>query len=237
VALERKLPGEFYGRASYMRRVGSDGFTFLPPAGDPATLLTQGAVYRLANTRCDRYDAVEFSVRRTFAKQFEWFAGYTRSSARTNAVVDYSLENPIFAPQMPGPLAWDTPNRFLTWGWVPVPKWLLPHWLQFAIHDTDAAYLVEYRTGYPFGVVSEEGVLVGRANSYRYPDYFNINLHFERRFRALHYLWAWRFGLFNLTNNGNPNAVNNNIDSPYYLTYGRGQARAFSVRLRLIGRR
>jgi hypothetical protein len=31
--------------------------------------------------------------------------------------------------------------------------------------------------------------------------------------------------------------VNNNTDSPDYLTYGRGQARAFSVRLRFLGRR
>src|SRR5262249_6780164 len=177
----------------------------------------------------------ELSVRRTFARKFEWSAGYTRSSSRTNAVVDYSLENPIFAPQMPGPLAWDSPNRFLTWGWAPLPKRLVPEWLQFAVHETDVAYLVEYRTGFPFGVVNEDGWLVGPANSHRYPGYFNINLHFERRFRALHYLWAWRFGFNNITNNGNPNTVNNNVDSPSYLTYGRGQLRAFNVRLRFLG--
>ena len=108
---------------------------------------------------------------------------------------------------------------------------------QFASILTKRAYLVEYRTGFPFSVVNEEGWLMGRANSHRYPGYFNINLHFERRFRALHYLWAWRFGINNLTNNGNPNAVNNNIDSPAYLAYGRGQARAVSVRLRFIGKR
>ena len=45
----------------------------------------------------------------------------------------------------------------------------------------------------------------------RYPGYFNLNLHLERQFRALHYLWAWRFGFNNLTNNGNPNVVNNVI--------------------------
>jgi hypothetical protein len=104
------------------------------------------------------------------------------------------------------------------------------------VGDTDVAYLVEARTGFPFGVVNEEGVLVGRVNERRLPSYFNINLHLERKFRALNYLWAWRFGFNNLTNNGNPNFVNNNIDSPLFLTYGRGQARAFSVRLRFLGR-
>jgi len=42
--------------------------------------------------------------------------------------------------------------------------------------------------------------------------------------------------LNNLTNSGNPNVVNNNIDSPNFLSYGRGQRRAFNVRLRFMGR-
>jgi hypothetical protein len=85
--------------------------------------------------------------------------------------------------------------------------------------------------------MDEDGFMVGHPNSRRYPDYFNINFHLERRFRALHYLWAWRFGFNNITNNGNPNTVNNNIDSPMFLTYGRGQVRAFSVRLRFLGKK
>jgi len=85
--------------------------------------------------------------------------------------------------------------------------------------------------------VDQNGFLVGEPNSLRLPAYFNINLDFERKFRALHYLWAWRFGFNNITNNGNPNSVNNVVGSPLFLTYGRGQARAFNVRLRFLGRR
>ena len=85
-------------------------------------------------------------------------------------------------------------------------------------------------------MVNEEGFLYGNPDARRFPAYFDVNLHFERRFHALHYLWAWRFGLNNLTNNGNPNVVDNNIDSPTFLTYGRGQRRAFNVRLRFLGR-
>jgi hypothetical protein len=96
---------------------------------------------------------------------------------------------------------------------------------------------VEYRTGFPFDVVNEEGFLVGAPGSRRFPNYFNINLHLERQFRALHYLWAWRFGFNNLTNGDNPNAVKNVIGTPHFLTYGRGQTRAFTVRLRLLGRK
>jgi len=237
LSVERKLPFEFFGKASYIGRAGQHGFTFAPPQpiGGGGTVPIGGA-YHLRNWRNDRYDALELTVRRTFKGRFEWVGGYTRSSARTDAAVDYSLENPIFAQQGPGPLAWDTPNRFLTWGWAPVPKSIVPQALSFLTRDTDVAYLVEYRTGFPFSVVNEEGFLVGNPDGRRLPSYFDINLHFERRFTFLHYLWAWRFGLNNLTNSGNPNVVNNNIDSPNFLSYGRGQRRAFNVRLRFMGR-
>jgi hypothetical protein len=41
----------------------------------------------------------------------------------------------------------------------------------------------------------------------------------------------------NITNHLNANAVNNVIGTPEFLSYGRGQARAFAVRLRLLGRK
>lgn len=112
-----------------------------------------------------------------------------------------------------------------------------PPLLNFLTRSTTAAYMVEYRTGFPFSVVDQEGFLIGNPNDHRYPTYFSINLHFERQFRAIHYLWAWRFGFDNITNDGNPNAVNNVLGSPQFLTYARGQPRAFSVRLRFLGRK
>jgi carboxypeptidase family protein len=236
-SVERKLPLELYGKAAYLRREGSQGLMFVNDLQVAEGGIPAGGLYRLHNGRHDRYDALELSLRRTFAGRFEWSMGYTRSSARANAVVDYNMENPIFAPQAPGPYSWNAPNRFLTWGWAPLPERMLPRALRFLTHETSAAYLGEYRTGFPFGVVNEEGVQVGAPNSRRFPSYFNINLHFERKFRFFHYLWAWRVGLNNLTNCGNPNVVNNNIDSPNYLTYGRGQVRAVAVRLRFLGKR
>ncbi|MCX6628166.1 MAG: carboxypeptidase regulatory-like domain-containing protein [Candidatus Solibacter sp.] len=237
LTVERKLPFDFYAKAGYTWRAGGRGFVFGTLSPESGPMFYEGAVFELRNSRRDRYDAVDLAIRRTFAGQFEWFLGYTRSSTRSNAAVDYSLENPVFAPQMPGPFAWDTPNRIHMWGWTPMPKRVLPRRLAFLLRNTTAAYLVEYRTGFPFSVVDQEGFLVGGPNARRYPDYFNVNLHFERRFRALHYLWAWRFGYNNLTGNLNPNVVDNILGSPKFLTYGRGQARAFSVRLRLLGRK
>ena len=130
--------------------------------------------------------------------------------------MDYSLENPIFGPQMPGPYPWDTPNRVHMWGWAPLPnahsaaRAAVPH----AQHHGGLPGGISHRLS--IQVVDEDGFLVGPPNSLRLPDYFNINLHLERQFRALHYLWAWRFGFNNLTNNGNPNVVNNVIGTPQF---------------------
>ncbi len=152
-------------------------------------------------------------------------------------MVEYRLEDPTFAPQSPGPMAWDTPHRFLTWGWAPVPHRHGPKMLRPLFNELSLAYLVEARSGFPFSVVNEEGFMVGKPNRLRFPYYFNVNLHFEKKFRFFNYLWAWRFGLNNLTNHGNPNVVNNNIDSPFFLAYERGQRRAWNVRLRFLGRK
>jgi len=232
--VERKIPFGFSAAAGYLHRAGAHGFTFDTPV-PPAAAFYQGAVFMLRNTARDRYDAFDIRLKRTFAGKYEWFAGYTRSSARTNAAVEYSLENPIFAAQMPGRLPWDAPDRFHMWGWAPIPR-LHGRWALLT-RNTTAAYLVEYRTGFPFNVVDENGFLRGSPSSMRLPGYFSVNLHFERKFQAAHYLWAWRCGLDNLTNNGNPNFVNNVYGTPQFLTYGRGQTRAFSVRLRLLGRK
>jgi len=234
---ERKLPHQYYLKAGYSHREGDRGFTFYPTVPVTAGIFFPGVSYLLNNSRRQRYDAMDLSLRHTFSGKFEWFAGYTRSSVRSNAAVVYSLENPIFGPQGPGPEPWDAPNRFHTWGWAPLPNAVLPHALQFITRNTSVAYLVEYRTGFPFSAVDQQGFLVGAPNSMRFPNYFNINLSLERRFTAIHYLWAWRFGYNNLTNNPNPNVVNNVIGTPEYLTYTRGQVRAFNVRLRMLGHR
>ena len=235
--VERKLPHSYYLKAGYTRRSGNRGFTFLPTVPVTADSFYGGVTYLLGNTRRERYDAIDIALRHTFAGKYEWFAGYTRSSAHSNAAVDYSLENPIFGPQGAGPASWDAPNRFHTWGWAPLPNRILPKALRIVTRNTSLAYLVEYRTGFPFSVVDEQGFMIGTPNSMRYPDYFNINLTLERRFTAIHYLWAWRFGYNNITNSANPNVVNNVIGTPQYLTYTRGQVRAFNVRLRFLGHR
>ena len=67
VAVEHKLPHDFYLRSSYTRRSGNRGFVFLPPPLGPGGPIPPEVDYHLVNARRDRYDAGEVSLRHTFA--------------------------------------------------------------------------------------------------------------------------------------------------------------------------
>jgi hypothetical protein len=229
---ERKLAWGIYGKMNLLSREGSRGFTFEETLINPSTNL-----YVLDNIQRQRYRAAEFAARRTFLSRYEWFASYTRSEARANAVINYTVENPLFTPQTGGPLPWDAPNRFLAWGWGPVEQKWFPHFLQRVVGETDAQILIDYRTGFPFSATDETGDLVGPPDSRRFPSYGTVNIALERRFPFRGYMWAWRVALINALDRANPNVVNSDIDSPRFLTYARGQARAVNVRLRFLGRK
>jgi hypothetical protein len=237
VSVERKLPFELFAKAGFMHRQSNNAFEYVAPGASFTADTFSGATFQLTNGRRDFYNAADFTLRRTFAGKYEWFLGYTRSSAWTSGALDYSLLNPIYGQQAPGPRPWDAPNRIHMWGWAPLPNASLPSFLRFTTRNTTLQYLAEYRTGFPFSVLDENGFLAGLPNSRRLPGYFNLNVHVERQFRALRYLWAWRVGVNNLTNSRNPNYVDNILGTPAFLTYGHGETRAFTMRLRMLGRK
>jgi hypothetical protein len=159
-------------------------------------------------------------------KQNHWvFLSYTQSRALTNADFGYNLDSVFFSPQAGGPLAWDAPNRFLSHGWVPFT------------HGIDAAYTLDWRTGFPFSLYNDQQEIVGAPYSTRYPNYFALDLSLERRFTLLGFQWALRAGVDNLTKHGNYADVDSNIDSPHFLTYSAAPGRAFITRIRLLGRK
>jgi outer membrane receptor protein involved in Fe transport len=220
---ERKMPAEIYFRAEWIGRRGVNGYAFDLIGGTQS----REAVLELNNTRKDRYDAFSLTARRAFKENYLFFASYTRSSTRTNEVLDFSLDTPIFSPQQGGPFDWDAPNRLISWGWAPLPF----------VKNIDLAYSVEWRSGYPFSVINQARQLVEEPNSNRFPAYISLNLHAERRFRLLKYNLALRAGFNNITNRQNASAVDNNIDSATFLNFSGVQGRQFTARIRFLGRK
>jgi hypothetical protein len=220
---ERKLPAEIYFRTEYIGRRGVHGYAFDLQGGAQQGQVM--SILALHNTRNDRYDAFSVTARRAFKENYLFFASYTRSSARTNAVLDFSLDTPLFSPQQGGPFDWDAPNRLISWGWAPLIK------------KFDLAYSVEWRSGYPFSVIDQDRRLVDEPNSNRFPAYFSLNVHAERRVRLLSLNLALRGGFNNITNRQNASAVDNNINSANFLHFSGVQGRVFTARIRFLGRK
>jgi hypothetical protein len=229
VGLEKKLPAAIYMKAEFLERRGSRGFAY----NTLSTSATSGN-FVLQNTRDDRYDAFQVTLRRNFRNNYMLMGSYTRSRARSNQALDFNVDNPILSSQQAGPYPWDTPNRFLSWGYLPLPT--LP-----VIHKFELAYSVEARTGFPFNEFTDQQQLIGAPGAQRFPDYFSLNLQVEKRFHLFHNDWALRGGFDNITGRCDPFVVNSVIvNSPIMSlnhpapTFLGCQGRAFTSRIRLL---
>jgi hypothetical protein len=221
---EQKLPGSIFAGANFLEKRGSNGFVYANESG-PAALWGN---YVLTNARQDHYDSVEFDARRLFANGYTLFVSYTRSSARTNAALDYLPTVSQLGPQQSGPLAWDAPNRVISRGWLPLP---LPKFKK----NWDFVYTLDWHTGFPFTSVNANQQVIGAAGSQRFPDYLNFSPGLELRFHFRGAYYGLRGVLENATGSANPLIVNNVVDSPEYRTFSEFQGRGLTARIRLIG--
>jgi hypothetical protein len=186
----------------------------------------------LRNTRDDHYTALQVTLRHNFRENYTIMGAYTRSSARSNQALDFNVDSPILSPQQPGPYSWDVPNRFLTWGYVPFFR--LP-----VFHQFELAYSMEARSGFPFSELTGQQQLIGEPGAHRFPAYLSLNLQLEKRFHLLGYYLALRGGFNNITGRCNPFVVNNVIDPMNHPTptFSACEGRAFTSRIRLLGRK
>jgi Carboxypeptidase regulatory-like domain len=185
-----------------------------------------GSDFLLQSSRRDKYRGVTISARHTLANAAELFGSYTRSKSSTDQVLDPVLGSLFFAPQQPGPLLWDAPNRLLTWGNVPTPVWGILF-----------TYLFEYRSGYPYSAVNQQQFLVGTADEYRFPAYASLTVGFEKKFTFRDRVFAARLVVVNIFDRQNPDVVVNNVDAPDFGEFEGGQGRAVTARLRFVGRK
>jgi Carboxypeptidase regulatory-like domain len=222
LGLERKLPWQLYLKAEFTQKRGAHGFVYNLP-NNP--LGASADTFLLQNTRKDRYDAFQVNLRRSFAKGHMVMLSYTRSKSRSNQVLDFNVDNPVFSAQAAGPYPWDAPNRFLSWGFLSLVK------------GFDLGYSTELRSGFPFNAVNDQEQLAEPPGSRRFPTFFTLNVHVEKRFSLLHYYLAVRGGFDNITGRKNYGFVNNDINSPQFLTFSGYEGRAFTARIRFLGRK
>ena len=88
LGLEQKLPGSIYLKAEFLQRNGAHGLVYNTPNGLP------GGNFILQNTRKDRYHSFQVNLRRAFRHRYTVFGSYTRSSSRSNQVLDFNVDSP-----------------------------------------------------------------------------------------------------------------------------------------------
>jgi len=189
-----------------------------------------GSEFVLQTQRRDKYRALTMSAKHLFENGTILFGAYTRSNSSTDFALDPYYGQLYFVAQEAGQLAWDAPNRVVTWGSVPTPIWGLLF-----------AYFYEYRSGYPFNVINQQEQLVGAPAAQRFPYYSSLTVSLEKPFRFTRYIFAVRVAAVNALNRTNPDTVVNNIDAlgatPNFLTFFGGQGRAITARLRFVGKK
>lgn len=224
VGIEKKLPYALYMKAEFLEKRGTRGFVY-----NTSNTITDGAMgFNLQNTRDDHYDALQLTLRHNFKENYAVMGSYTRSSTRSNEALDFNVDNPILTAQQPGPYPWDAPNRFLSWGYLPF--FTLP-----VLHQTELAYSMEARSGFPYSLFNDQDQLISNFGEYRFPEYFTLNLQLEKRFHFLGYYLALRGGMDNVTGRCDPFVVNSVIDANHpNATFAACLGRAFTSRIRLL---
>lgn len=220
VGLEQKLPAGVTMKFNFIQKRVSNEFTYASQGG-------QFGKYVLTNARTDRDTLTTIEARRTFAHGYALFGAYTHSKAHTNAAIDYSPTISYLGPQQSGPLAWDTPHRILSWGWVP---FLVPGFKK----NWDFVYTYDWHTGFPFTAINAGYEVVGAANARRFPDYLDFSPGLEVRFHFRGRYLGLRGVMENATDRRNPLVVNNVVDSPQFGAFSKTFGRALTARLCLI---
>ncbi|HEY1807864.1 MAG TPA: hypothetical protein VGG42_04835 [Acidobacteriaceae bacterium] len=233
LGVQHMLPHNIYFAANYLQKRLTDEFVYTNQNGPGALYGT----YLLTSGRQDHYHSWEVEARYVFPGASNTplggstlFAAYTRSSATTNAALNYVPSLSILGPQQPGPLPWDTPNRIISWGW-------LPAWAPFfpTVHKNwDFVYTLLWNTGFPFDSINANQEIVGQPGAHRFPNFLSFSPGLEWRFHFHGRYFGIRGLLENATDASDPDIVNNNVNSPQYLNFMQPMGRSFTTRIRLI---
>ena len=118
-------------------------------------------------------------------------ATYTHSGSVSNSLLDAAATEPAQVLPYLAPVPWDAPNRLTGWAWLPLP---FKNW--------SIAVLANLRSGFPYSVRDQTGLVQGLVGSYRYPANFDLNLAIERMVT----LRGYRFALRGAVNNAHRSA-------------------------------
>jgi hypothetical protein len=220
VEVDRQVLKNLLLRAAYQQRNTVDDLMVNPEttAGD--------SMLSLASSGRDFYREFQLTGQYRIHRQ-TLNASYVRSKA-TGDLNDFNQffgndPQAVIQPNSRGPLPFDAPNRFLTWGELNGP-WKLMVMPVLDIH-----------TGFPYSVVKEERDFIGPRNDKRFPRFESFDLqvlrNFGLTFHGKEHTVKFGFGVFNLFNHANYRDVQNDLDSYRFGQFLNSAVRTFRGKL------
>jgi outer membrane receptor protein involved in Fe transport len=177
------------------------------------------------NSGKSAYHAFEISLDRAIRTNLRFLASYTYSNATARPSLAFDFPDPAVEAVGRTPVDWNTPHRFVGWGYFPLPS------------GFSASFSVEARSGFPYTVVNDLNRIVSGYNNRHLPAYVVTNASVEKeipiplgRGKRI----AFRVGVTNLFNRFNPRFVDRNVDSPHFLSLSDSSRRHFSARVRIL---
>ena len=176
----------------------------------------------LLNNGAQAYREFQALVRWRATERTIVYASYVRSRARgdLNTFGQFfdNFPNPVIRPNEYGPLSYDAPNRFLTWGVIGLP------W------KVDFSPLLDVHDGFPYSRVDNDLNFVGPRNEAgRFPAFAALDIRLTRPFKIKvhHHRPVIIAGIkvFNVTNHFNPRDIQDNIASPNFGDFYNGVGR------------
>jgi carboxypeptidase family protein/TonB-dependent receptor-like protein len=218
-AIERRLPGRIYARLEYISRHGTHGWAYQSQPGN---------IFQLRSNKTDRFDGAQITLRRELKRGYPMQVSYMRSRAASNQTVDFSIDALLTGNQAGGALPWDAPNQLNAWGSYPLP---------WKFKKFDMSWSSIWHSGFTFVTIDQFGTIVSGPGQFRFPDFFTLNATIERKFTFRGYRWAARIGIDNITDRPNPSVVDNNVNSPTFLSFFGTDHRTLNGRIRFLGRK
>jgi TonB dependent receptor/Carboxypeptidase regulatory-like domain len=216
VEVDRQIMERLLVRVAYQQRN-----TVYDLAVEPLTT-ANGSFLSLANRGRDFYHEFQITGRYQLGHH-TLNASYVRSKA-TGDLNDFNqffgnIPQPVIQANARGPLAFDAPNRFLTWGEFRAP-WKVTVMPVFDLH-----------TGFPYSVVNQYREFVGPRNDRQFRRFESLDIQALKEltlsFRGKERKFKVGLGVFNVFNHFNPRDVQNDLDSSRFGDFFNGPNRTY----------
>ena len=205
-------------RANYLQSNSYGMVIVTPKVVQGQDVLVQGGGGR------SRYRQLELTARFSWKLGQQVLFSYVRSRSQgdLNEFNKYlgNFPFPLVRSNQFTNLPGDTPNRFLSWGFLSLP-WRM-----------SIAPMAEYRVGFPYSVLDAAQDYVGVPNSdkTRFPNFFSLDARVSKDFKVNpKYMLRLSVRGLNLTNHFNALGVHSNIADPQFGTFFGNYKRRYLV--------